>query len=161
MFRRIVTVTVLAAGLLAAKDDGFGGKWVIDKNASTATATIPDNLTQQIRKKGSELQIESYWREPKGGLAPLALLGIMTTKLSLGLDGKETTNYIGPFKHFSTTTQNGNTLVTGWQAVVNDQNVKGQWTRTLSEDGKMMTLDIQESTDDGKNNSGKLIFKKK
>jgi hypothetical protein len=85
----------------------------------------------------------------------------MTTHLTLTTDGQETTNFIGPFKQVSKTTQNGKQLVTDWQAVVNGENVKGQWTRTLSDDGKMMTLEIQESTNDGKSNSGKLTFKRK
>jgi hypothetical protein len=158
---RLVVIGILAATLLTAKDEGFSGKWVIDKSASTATADIPDNLTQQIKKKGDTYLIESYWREPHGGIAPLALLGIMTTNLKLGIDGREVRNDIGPFHQVSKTTMNGNQLVTDWTAIVNGQSVKGQWTRTLSEDGKGMTLDIQESTEDGKSNSGKLVFKRK
>ena len=158
---RLLVFAILAAASLSAKDEGFNGKWVIDKNASTATSVIPDNLTQLIKKKGDALMIETYWREPKGGVAPLALLGIMTTNLKLGMDGSEIRNDIGPFHQLSKTTMNGNQLVTDWTATVNGQNVKGQWTRTLSDDGKNMTLDIQEATEDGKSNSGKLVFKRK
>lgn len=161
MLIRFFILIALAAGMSYAKDDGFNGKWVIDKTASTATADIPDNLTQQIRKKGENLAIETFWREPRNGMAPLVLLGIMTTQLKLALNGQDTTNWIGPFQQVSKTSQNGNQLLTDWQAVVNGQHVQGHWTRTLSDDGRTMTLEIQESTDDGKNNTGKLLFKRK
>lgn len=160
-FLRTAILGVAATCLLAAKDDVFAGKWVIDKSASTATAEIPDGLTQQVKKKGEGLAIETYWKEPRSGMAPLVLLGIMTTNLKLDLNGQESTNWIGPFQQVSKTTQKGNQLDTDWHAVVNNQHVRGHWTRTLSADGKSMTLDIQQSTDDGKSGTGKLVFKKR
>jgi hypothetical protein len=144
-----------------AKDDGFTGKWVIDKQASTATADIPDGLTQQFKKKGDGYTIETTWREPRSGIAPLLLVGIMTTQFKLGTKGEEVKNQVGPFMQASKTTLNGNQLVTDWTAVVNGQAVRGQWTRTLNDAGNSMTLDIKESTDDGKSNTGKLVFNKK
>ena len=139
------------------KDEGFAGKWVIDKGASTASFEIPDQLTQQIRNKGSELTILTTWREPQDGLAPLGLLGIMTTNLKLSLDGQDATNDIGPFKQVSKTTQNGNQLVTDYTAVVNGEQVTGRWTRTLAADGKQMTLDIDQKSG-SKSNQAKLVF---
>lgn len=159
--RRVCSGLLLGAMLTVsvwAKDDGFTGKWILDKEASTATADIPDNLRQEIKKKGDGYQVETSWREMKTGMAPLALLGIMTTLLKLGPD---VTNQVGPFMQKSQTTIDGNRMVTNWTAVVNGQGVKGQWTRTLGDDGKSLTMDIQESTDDGKSNTGKLVFKKK
>lgn len=140
------------------KDDGFAGKWVLDKPASTATADIPDNMRQEIKKKGDGYAVETTWRELNTGMAPLVFLGIMTTQFKLGPD---VTNQVGPFMQASKTTENGRQLVTEWTAVVNGQGVKGRWTRTLADDGKSMTLDIEESTDDGKSNTAKLVFKRK
>jgi hypothetical protein len=161
VFIRATIIAALAVASISAKDDGFTGKWVIDKGSSTATADIPDNLTQQIKKKGNALEIETVWREPRNGMAPLALLGIMITNLKLGLDGQDTTNQIGPFKQISKTTEDGNRMVTDWTAVVNGESIKGQWVRTLSSDGKHMTLDIQETTSGGQSNTGKLVFNRK
>jgi len=158
--RLFVSSAVLAVSILA-KDDAFTGKWALDKSVSTATADIPDGLRQEIKKKGDGYMVETVWREPGNGIAPLALLGIMTTQLALGLDGKETRNQIGPFMQVSKTSQNGNQLVTEWTAVVNGETITGHWTRTLSDDRRSMTLDIQETMTDGKANSGKLVFKRK
>lgn len=158
MLTRICLIAVLAAGLVLAKD-AFEGKWVIDKGASTATCDLPESLWQKIKKKGDGYNVETSWREPRNGVAPLVLLGILVTELKLGAD---VSNLIGPFLQQSKTTVNGNQMVTEWNAVVNKQPVKGQWTRTLADDGKSMTLDIQESTpEDGKSGAAHLVFKRK
>ena len=163
--RRISTLlfafAVLFGGVLFSKDTGFNGKWVLDRGASTATFDIPDNLTQEIKPKGSDLTIITTWKEPENGMAPLGLLGIMTTEFKCGTDGQENTNIIGPFKQVSKTTANGNQLVTEWTA--GDQNgktVTGHWTRTLSDDGNQMILEVQEQ-DSGKSNNAHLVFRKK
>ncbi len=154
----------IAAALMALpalpKNDGFNGKWMIDKSASTADFEIPDNLMQQIKTKGSDMSIQNTWKEPKNGIAPLPLLGIMTTNFTLNLDGKDQINEIGPFKQASKTTRSGNTLVTDYTALVNDENVTGHWVRSLSEDGKQMTLELTQ-TSGAKNSKGKLVFRKK
>jgi hypothetical protein len=159
-----VTAVLLAltvSGFVFARDTGFKGKWILDKGASNATEEIPDNLVQEIKPDGSDVTIITTWREPKTGIAPIALLGIMTTKLQLRADGQEQTNYIGPFKQVSKTTQNGNQMVTEWTAVdQNGKTVSGHWTRTLSPDGQQMTLDVQEQ-DSGQQHTAKLVFKRK
>lgn len=142
-------------------DHPFNGKWNLDKSASTASEDIPDHVVQQIKQKGDELTIQTTWQEPQNGIAPLTLLGIMTTQLKLTTNGSESTNQIGPFKQVSKTTANGNQLVTDWTALVNGATVTGHWTRSLSDDGKGMTLDIKEQTSDGKSNEAHLVFKKK
>ncbi len=161
----LLGIVSLSVGVLLAKDSNdsrFKGKWVLDRGASTATFDIPDNLMQEIKSKGSDLTIVTTWREPRNGIAPLGLLGVMTTQYQIGLNGQETTNYVGPFKVVSKTTENGNQLVTDWTAA--DQNgkiVTGHWTRTVSDDGRQMTLEIQEQETGGSNNSAKLVFRKK
>src|SRR6476619_334532 len=154
------SLAVLLALPVAAKDSGFNGKWVIDKSASTASFEIADNLTQQSKEKGSDLTILSTWREPANGIAPLPMLGIMTTNLTLKLNGEDAINEIGPFKQASKTTRNGNQLVTEYTALVNGENVTGKWVRTLSEDGKQMTMELTQQSG-SKNNQGKLVFNRK
>lgn len=143
-----------------SKDEGFNGKWMIDKQASTATFDIPDQLMQQIKQKGSDMNIMTTWKEPHGGIAPLGLLGVMTTNLKISVDGQESTNEIGPFKQVSKTTQSANQLKTVYTAVVNGEHVTGNWTRTVSDDGKQMTLEIDQKSAT-KTNQAKLVFRRK
>jgi hypothetical protein len=158
----IVSLAALFALPALPKDDGFNGKWVIDKDASKASFDIPDQLTQEIKKKGSNLMILTTWREPQNGLAPLGLLGIMATNMKLNLNDQDETNEVGPFKHVSKTTQTGNQLVTDYNAASaeNAEQVSGRWTRTLSEDGRQMTLEITQKSG-SKNNEAKLVFRRK
>ncbi len=142
------------------KDKGFNGKWVIDKNASTASFEIPDNLIQQIKEKGSEEVIQTTWREPGNGIAPLPLLGIMVTTMTFKLNGEDAINEIGPFKQASKTTLSANQQITEYTALVNGENVTGKWVRSLSPDGKQMTLELTQESG-GKNSQGKLVFNRK
>jgi hypothetical protein len=142
-------------------DHPFDGKWDLDKASSTASSEIPEHLEQQIKQKGSKITIVSSWREPQDGMAPLALLGVMTTELKLNADGSQATNQIGPFRQVSKTTQDGDHWDTDWTAQVNGAVVKGHWTRKLSDGGRGMILDISEQTPDGKNNQAHLVFHKK
>lgn len=159
-FVLVLVSSVLLALPAAAKNDGFNGKWVIDKGSSSANFEIPDNLTQQIKTKGSDLVILTTWREPANGIAPLGMLGVMTTNLKLSLDGQEQTDNIGPFKQVSKTSQNANEIVTDYNAVVNGEQVTGHWTRTLSDDGREMTLQIDQKSG-SQNNQAKLVFHRK
>jgi hypothetical protein len=138
---------MLGLGALAGmgKDPGFEGKWVLD-GSSPRPANGPENLVQQIKIKGSDIEIESGWREPAGGVAPLTLLGIMTSKLKLTSDGQQANNQIGPFQQASRTTVNGNKMITDWTAQMEKSRVEGQWIRTLSDDGRRMTLHIKNSS---------------
>ncbi len=148
----------MSALTLLGGNDPFSGKWNCDKNVSTLTADIPDGLRQEVKRKGGNYQIITVWREPHGGVAPLALLGIMATEITLTTDGAEKVNQVGPFMQRSASKLDGNQLVTQWTATVNGQKVNGKWTRVASDDGKTFTLEIEESMEDGKTNNGKLVF---
>jgi hypothetical protein len=144
-----------------ARDSGFEGTWVIDKNASMASFNIPEKLTQKIKQNGEELTIQTTWREPKDGMAPLPLLGVMVTELKLKVDGQEERKQVGPFEQVSTTTQNGTEMVTEYTAASEEgKSVSGKWTRSVSPDGKHMTLEITQ-TGSGQNANGKLTFRRK
>jgi hypothetical protein len=156
----ISALALVAAAPAFPKDSGFNGKWVLDKSASTASFDIPDNLMQQIKTKGSELDILTTWREPANGIAPMGLLGVMTTNLKLNVNGEEERNQFGPFNQVSKTTVNGNQILTDYTAMANGQQVTGHWTRSLSGDGRQMTLEITQNSG-AQNNQAKLVFHRK
>ena len=160
----LICITALALLVLpiGAKDSrqGFDGKWVLDK-ASSKSPEVPDDLKQEIRQKGSDVTIQSLFKEPANGIAPLLMLGIMTSSLRLTTDGQELQNQIGPFAMTSKTTLDGKTMETEWSAVVNGDPVQGHWTRTLSDDGKRMTLHVKESSTKGQGGEATLQFVRK
>jgi hypothetical protein len=97
--------------------------------------------------------------ESQNGIAPLVLLGVMTTELKLKTDGDQVKKQIGPFMTTTSTTHDGDAFVTKWQVNANGEPINGQWRRTLSTDGETMTLDSQQTTGNGKNTNAKLVFK--
>lgn len=151
----IVTISASAS----SKDDGFTGKWVLDKGQPSTDA--PGNLETRIKQDGSGITLESTFKEPENGIVPLLYLGIMTTRMHLSFDGGTQQNQIGPFQMASKTTVNGNTMDTEWTAVVKGDQVQGHWTHTLSDDGKHMTLEIKENSTQGQNAQAILHFVKK
>jgi len=144
-------------------DRAFDGKWVLDKHASnTGTEPPPGDLQQRIKTSGNNVVIESVFKEPQNGIAPLLYLGIMVTDMKLNSDGSEAVNQVGPFMQTSKTTIDGNKMDTQWVAKhTSGEVVNGHWTRTLSDDGKHMTLEIKESATQGQSGNATLNFVKK
>ena len=138
----------------SAKDDGFSGKWVLDK--SQATPDAPGNLEMRMKQDGSGVSIESTFREPENGIAAALLPDGRRT-----LDGREQQNQIGPFQMGSKTTLDGNKMDTEWTAAVKEDQVQGHWTHTLSDDGKHMTLEIKETSKNGQPAEVTLHFVRK
>ena len=147
---------------LAAKDnpDSYAGKWVLDKHAPRP-GDAPNDLKTKIKQDGTELTIESTFNEPSSGVVPLLYLGIMTNKLELNTDGEEQHAQIGPFTATFKTTTDGNKMMTDWTAAINGDPVQGHWVHTLSDDGKHMTLEIQESSTHGQHSEATLNFVRK
>ncbi len=143
-----------------AKDEGFSGRWVLDKGSELPSGG-PGNLQTRIKQDNSGLTIESTFREPDNGIVPLVYLGVMTTKLRLSLDGTQQQNAIGPFQMASKTSISGKQMETEWTAMVKGDQVQGHWTHTLSDDGKHMTLEIKESSTQGQSSQATLHFVKK
>lgn len=163
--RSILTFLAALAFLvlpIGAKDSrqGFDGKWILDKHSPKAPE-VPEDLRQEIRQKGPEVTIQSQFKEPANGIAPLLMLGIMTSSLRLTTDGQDVQNQIGPFAQTSKTTIDGNKMETEWSAEVNGDQVHGHWTRTLSDDGKRMTLQVKESSTKGQGGDATLQFVRK
>lgn len=149
-----------AAPLLIAESTGFEGKWTLDKKKTQANGA-PEDLQIEMKQDGTKLTINSKYREPKNAIYPLLWVGIMTYELGLTTDGADIVNQIGPFAHNSRTRIEGNKMVTEFSASNEDGKVDGQWIRTLSADGKEMTLQVLTSASDGRKLDQTLVFKRK
>jgi hypothetical protein len=158
---RLLSLTFLIASIstVVAKDEGFSGRWVLDKNQASTDA--PGNLEMRMKQDGSGVTIEATFKEPESGIVPLLYLGVMTTKMHLSLDGSTQQNQIGPFQMGSKTTLSGNQMDTEWTAAVKDDQVQGHWKHTISDDGKHMTLEIKESSTQGQTGQATLNFVRK
>lgn len=158
---RLLSLAFLIASISAAgaKDDGFLGRWVLDKGQPSGVA--PGSLETRIKQDGSGVTMESTFKEPDNGIVPLLYLGVMTTRMHLSLDGSAQQNQIGPFQMASKTRLNGNQMDTEWTAVVKDNQVQGHWTHTLSDDAKHMTLEISQSATQGQTAHATLHFVRK
>lgn len=146
-----------------AKNDlqSIEGKWVMDNKNGKSAADAPGHLAEEIKVDGNTLVIKSKYDQPQNGIYPLAWLGIMTEKLELGTDGQETVNQIGPYRHVSKTSIEGTTITTTWTATNDPGSVEGQWVRTLSEDGKTMTLQVKGKASDGRTIDNTVVFRRK
>ncbi|MDP8982795.1 MAG: hypothetical protein M3O35_19640 [Acidobacteriota bacterium] len=142
------------------KDEGFSGRWVLDKQHSQGTQA-PEGLEQKIKQDGSDINIESKFLEPSNGIVPLLYLGIMVSQIKLSADGSEVKSQVGPFAMASKTKVTFGTMETDWSAVVNGDEVQGHWVRTLSQDGKHCTLQIKETSTKGQGGEATLEFVKK
>ena len=85
----------------------------------------------------------------------------MTYELNLTTDGMEKVNQIGPFAHNSRTRIEGNKMTTDFVASNGPGKVDGQWIRTVSPDGKAMTLQVLTTSSDGRKLDETLVFRRK
>jgi hypothetical protein len=163
MFRQFLIIC-LCAGLVGAAAGSlapFEGKWKLDKKKTQATGA-PEDFEFQIKPDADGVKIVSKYREPKTAIYPLMWVGLMTYELPLSADGSEKTNQIGPFAHVSKTTIEGNKMVTDWRATMeNGSSVEGRWIRTLSPDGKEMTMQVISKSSDGRNMDQTLVFQRR
>jgi len=164
-----MVITVAAADIPpssgAPAGRSFDGKWVMDKKASPSVQVAPAALIQQFKSEGDKLVIRSNYQQPKNGVYPIFWLGVMTEELELRPDGSELVSSIGPYQYVSKTKQDGNKLVTDWVANLANGDttgkVEGQWVRTISEDGKEMTMEMSGKCSDGRQMQATLVFHKK
>lgn len=148
--------------MASAKDspDAFSGKWILDKH-SPRPGDAPNSLETKMKQDNSGVTIESTFKEPDNGVVPLLYLGVMTSKLHLSTDGQDQQSQIGPFMAVFRTNMDGNKMTTEWKAQINGDPVEGHWVHTLSDDGKHMTLEIQESSTHGQHAEATLNFVRK
>ena len=163
----LLILASFAAG--ASKPQGFEGKWVLDKKKSPEAAQAPQELVQQIKLGGSNMIIKSKFAQPRNGIYPMLWVGIMTEELHLNTDGSEASKSIGPFQLRSKTQQDGDAIVTSWTANMENGmapgqeggSVEGQWLRSVSEDGRVMVLQVKGKCSDGRTLDTKLYFNRK
>ena len=155
-----VWVFVFGVSTVNARDEGFSGRWVLDRSEERP-GDAPNNLEQRIKQDNSGITIESTFKEPDNGVVPLVYLGVMTTRLHLSTRGDVQQNQIGPFQMGSKTTINGNQMETEWTAMAKEDQVQGHWMYTLSSDGRHMTLAIKENSTQGQQSEATLHFVRK
>jgi hypothetical protein len=151
---------ILFASLTQAKDDGFGGKWILDTHTPQPDGG-PKKLQTSIKQDGSSVTLESVFQEPENGVVPLVYLGVMATKIRLASDGQVQQNTIGPFQMASKSTVDGKQIETEWTAVMQGDQVQGHWTHRLSDDGKHLTWEIKEESTQGQHAEATLYFVRK
>jgi hypothetical protein len=158
----LLTILFVVLGLAGAREnaDSFSGKWTLDKR-SPRPGDAPNNLETRIKQDNSGLSLESTFQEPKNGVLPLLYLGIMAEKVWLSTDGQERESQIGPFTAKFKSSMDGNKLMTDWTAQIKGDQVQGHWVHTLSDDGKHMTLQIQESSTHTQHAEATLYFVRK
>jgi hypothetical protein len=164
LYLAIIFASLFAfAGYTFAKEgsSGFEGKWVLNSKRSPNLQNAPGHLTEQFKNEGGKLVVRSRYDQPMDGIYPIFWVGIMTEEFILNTDGSETVNPIGPFRHVSKTTIDGNKMVTDWNATVEQGSVQGQWIRTLSDDGKELTLMVKGKCSDGRTMEATLLFTRK
>jgi hypothetical protein len=151
---------ILSPAVVRANDDGFNGKWVLDK-ASQQPPNAPKRMETKIKQDNSGVTIESTFAEPSDGVVPLVYLGVLTTKVHLAAGGQVEQNAIGPFQMASKTNIDGTQMQTEWTAMVKGDAVQGNWTQRLSNDGKHMTWEIKETSTEGQHSEATLNFVRK
>jgi hypothetical protein len=149
-----------APSAAAASASGFEGKWELDKKAQQGVGG-PEDLQLELKQDGPKLLIKSKYKEPQSAVYPLLWVGIMTYELELTTDGTEKVNQIGPFAHNSRTKVEGNKMTTEFTASNDGGKVEGQWIRTLSDDGKHMTMQVLATASDGRKLDQTLVFRRK
>jgi len=155
-------VWLTASVVVAKPKTGFDGKWVVDQKASQAIPPPPRGLTQVIHVHRNNVQVSSTWKESDDGMSPLLYLGLMVTDLQLSTDGSPSKSTFGPFTQAAQTTVDGNQMTTEWSANSAEAGTaRGKWIRTVSPDGKRLTLEINQTASDGQTRTGTLVFRRK
>jgi hypothetical protein len=155
------TISIAAFGILtvlAASVPDFSGEW---KLVSAIGTTSPDELLVHFKQSGPTLNVTAQWQEPPNGRYGLTLLGIVTPKLKLSTDGREDLNQAGPFVLHSRTRWNGTRLLTSWNtSEFLGASFHGEWTRSLSVDGRELTWQIHADSSLGQHSDAVLTFRR-
>ena len=155
----IVFSLIACCELAPAKDAGFNGTWLLDKD-SPQPVNAPNEMKAKIKQKGTRVTIESTFSEPADGKVPLLYLGVMVNRVRLDANGKPQHNMIGPVHLQTNTTITGNQMLTEWRAATQGAQVaqvEGHWTHTLK-DANHLVLQIQECPTNGQEARATLFF---
>jgi hypothetical protein len=147
-----LVLLTLAFGLLQAKDKpDLNGTWKCDVTKSDfGPMPAPDSQTDKITHQEPSLKVN---------VSTSGQMGDMNYDLAYTTDGKESTNTIMGNEFKSTAQWEGDTLIINTKGSFNgtDITAKDRW--TLSEDGKILTVQRHWSSDSGDGDQ-KIVYEK-
>jgi hypothetical protein len=136
----------------------FQGDWVLEKSFGV---TPPAEFETRIQTGKDQLVIHSRWKPPADGRYGLTLMGVTTPEFEIDTSGREQAAQIGPFVFRYTSGIENRSVVTHWStSEYMGSSFHGTWTRAVTKDGTMMTLDINASSSSGEMSRARLIFKR-
>jgi hypothetical protein len=136
----------------------LSGEW---KLVSAAGTKPPDGFVVQMNQSSATLRVTAHWTEPENGQYGLTLVGLIAPELTFFLDGREDLNQAGPFVLHSKTRWTGARLVTSWNtSQFLGVSFEGQWVRSISADGRELTLEIHANSSQGRRSDAVLKFRK-
>lgn len=149
-FLFILAILAIVALPLFAKPN-FSGDWKLNVSKSAfGEFPAPDSLTQKVAHEDPNLKVAVKQSSERGEFE---------FEASYTTDGKECTNQFGPGTMKSTLKYDGETLVIVTKGAFNDNEftMTDKW--TLSEDGKVMTINRHFSSQMGEADQ-KLVLEK-
>jgi bla regulator protein blaR1 len=146
-----------------AEHPDFSGRWNLDKSRSNLPSPSPEDLVETIDHRDPQLKIVTTSRD-WSAREPIAqtLFTVMIPEISTTTDNRENTAQFGPGELKSKTRWDAKNLVTEWGLERDGQReMEGTWTRSLSADGKTMTLQVVAGEpESGVQGTTKLVFVK-
>jgi len=152
-----------AQGSDTAEHPDFSGRWNLDKSSSNLPSPSPEDLVETIDHRDPQLRIGTSSKD-WGPSEPIAktLFALMIPEVSTTTDNRENTAKFGPGELKSKTRWEGKSLVTEWGLERDGQSeMEGTWARSLSADGKTLTLRVVAGEPGGgMQGTAKLVFVK-
>lgn len=166
--RRIIAISAIGTIALVATlwkgraqpsaPPDLSGEWEL---VSAVGTTPPVGFVMQTNQSSTTFRVNSHWREPEHGEYGLTLVGLLTPELTFSADGREDLNQSGPFVIHSKTRWNGARLITIWNtSEFLRVSFEGRWVRSLSADGRELTLEIYAKSSQGRHSDAVLKFRK-
>lgn len=163
----------LAAKPMAVLPSGshpdFSGHWKLDKTRSTLPSHSPDDLVEVIDHRDPQLRVTTTSKDWSGDFTQNIEKPIALTLFSLTIpewiattDGVERSQKYGPDQLKSKTHWDGDRLITAWTLERDGKpEMTGEWVRSLSADGKTLTLNVQaRDPERGGQGEANLVFVK-
>lgn len=134
------------------------GQWTLDKSFGV---TPPQHWSMKIATARDQVTIRSHWEEPKDGRYGLTLMGLAMPEFVLDTTGRQTAAQVGPFVFQCESGWEGGKLVTHWStSEFMGSSFQGTWTRAVSKDRSMQTLDVDALSSGGEVSRARLIFRR-
>ena len=137
----------------------FSGEWEL---VSAAGTTPPEAFVMLMNQSSTVLRGNAHWTESENRQYGLTLVGLITPELIFSMDGREDLNQAGPFVIHSKTRWTGARLITKWStSEFLGMSFEGQWVRSVSVDGRELTLEIHANSSQGRHSDAVLKFRRK